>query len=427
MRSLIALITVVASLLAGASGVSAGSISAHSNRPENLVLRWRTGEIKIGISSSLFAQNSNIKRDSDIRGAIDRSLRRWESVSGIRFVTEIVERASVSPSGVTGDGINLITTAGTAENVVMFGKGRENDAARTRIFYNKTGAITEADIVLSPFEQFSTDGSFGSFDLEAVLTHEIGHMLGLEHTFVAGSVMSEVKAKNGILGIQMLAPRILSDSDIAAVRSLYSLSPESICCAAIKGKIKDRDQKTLAGAQVWVEDRDTGKLVAYGETLADGSYRIGGLPIGDYDVLARRSPDIGRTVRTNHDLVATISLDDIDVVVPDHVLSAETASVFATHLGLAGNLADSPIVLSRGGEYSLLIGGVGLDERSVIAFSSPLLQIEGMPRFREDLSGKVSVVAVNVTVDDNISPGTYSLYLSSDDGESSFAGAIVIE
>lgn len=428
MRSIVAVFAVVFSLIAGPIAASAGSISAYANRPEIAGLRWRSPEIKIGISSSLFAPNSNIKRGSDVRGAIDRSLKSWENVTGIRFVSDIVEKSSVSPSGVSGDGINLITNAGTAENVAMFGKGRDSDAARTRIFYNKRSVITEADIVLSPFEQFSTDGSFGTFDLEAVLTHEIGHMLGLSHTFVAGSVMSEIKAKNGILGIQMLPPRNLSDSDIAAIRDLYSLMPEAVCCAAITGRIVDGEQKAISGVQVWAEDRDTGKLAAYGETATDGSFKIGGLPIGDYDILARSSSVVnGIPGRSAHDLIATVSLDEKDVSLPAHRLMAGSANVFVSHIGLAGQLADSPVVLSRGGEYSLLIGGGSLDELSVLGFSSPLLRVEGVPRLREDLSGKVSVIAINVAVDENISAGTYTLYIADGVGESAFVGSIVIE
>ena len=89
-------------------------------------LRWKAaGAIPIAVSASLLNESSNIKSDSDVAGAVRRSLETWEKFADIKFQRTDSEKQSVSPSGPSGDGVSLITVAQTPENALLFAKDAE--------------------------------------------------------------------------------------------------------------------------------------------------------------------------------------------------------------------------------------------------------------------------------------------------------------
>ncbi|MEP6705183.1 MAG: matrixin family metalloprotease, partial [Acidobacteriota bacterium] len=279
--------TIFASLLIGAaSTVFANSFSLASE--EGITnLRWRAGIIRIAVSSSLLRENPNINRDSDVSGAIKRSIDAWAAVANIEVQETNSDKQSASPAGVAGDGVSLITIAATPENVLLFAKDPENAAATTRVFYNKRGMITEADIVLNPYLQFSTDGTIGTFDLESTLTHEIGHLLGLPHSTVFGSTMHANYGKNGVFGLQNFTSRTLAADDIAAIRAIYGVrSDDSECCGNIDGSIS-QGTKSLRSLEVWIEDSN-GRVKASTRS-SDGEFHFSGVNAGKYRVFAQEA------------------------------------------------------------------------------------------------------------------------------------------
>jgi hypothetical protein len=149
------------------------------------------------------------------------------------------------------------------------------------------GVISEADLAINPNIRasdgsggpgFSTDGTHDTFDLESTFVHEIGHMLGLEHSGVVGASMQPRQVRN-FFDLKQPTPRTLSDDDIAGIRSLYGRAPRQPS-GSIAGTINYG-----AGAHVFAENVGTGRVHGSAITFSDGTYRIEHLPPGTYRVV----------------------------------------------------------------------------------------------------------------------------------------------
>jgi Matrixin len=94
--------------------------------------------------------------------------------------------------------------------------------ARTSITFDPlTGVIFDADIELNSFDnEFSISDTRVSNDLQSVLTHEVGHFLGLDHTLVPNATMlADYELSN-------LGTRTLSNDDRAGICTIYEPLPD---------------------------------------------------------------------------------------------------------------------------------------------------------------------------------------------------------
>lgn len=425
MRHLRSILTTAIFLAIFAFNAIASVPSVAAARSDQQRFRWKNASIKIALSSSLTRPNSNIKTDSDILGAVQRSLETWQNAADIRFELVETEKQNVSPSGVTGDRVNLITVAQTAENVLMFTNSQETESAKTRVFYDGAGHISEADIVLNPYQQFSTDGTFGTFDLESTLTHEIGHLLGLRHSSVMGATMSESTAKNGSFGFVDVSARSLAESDLSAIRDIYGSYVDDACCAAFSGKLTGPAQKNTK-LVVWAEESATGRVMGQSETAADGTFRLGGLHVGTYSVYWRKMGEPGASAIGKLGMFE-LGIDEIRQI--NEKVTLPTGRVTLGYAGINGQLSNLAISVSRGRDYLLYVGGNEIDASGVtFGFSSPFLKVSRDHPFARDFGHDISATSFVVSIDQNIPPGLYSIFATAPDGSvSSLIGAINVE
>lgn len=410
-----------------ATGATAFADPAVADNTE-LSLHWRSRTIRIAVSSSLTGANPNIKTGTNVSEVIRRSLSTWEDVSFIKFVSSASDRQNVSPPGISGDGISLITIAQTPENLSLFQNDPQSTSARTRVFYNRKGEITEADTVLNPFVQFSDDGTLGTFDLESALTHEIGHLLGLSHTFSLGSAMYGNYGRNGLFGLQARSARTLSPEDVAAVRALYGdARNDDLCCGAVSGRVVLPTGRPAVNFQVWAEDAETGRIAGTTASGKAGSFRLEGLANGNYRIYAQDDGKKGAGFSAFE--VGDIDVEQGKAALVDLTRVRRSAGMDIRYIGLNGQLADAAIPVNAGRTYVVYFGGTNLNAAKLsVGVNSQFIAINSETITNIDFNDHVTVIRAELTVDPEAPAGDYSIFVQSAAGARRYlVGGIAVE
>jgi hypothetical protein len=209
--------------------------------------------------------------------AIHNSFRAWENVTSADV--RMSYRGTTS-AGAANDGQNIISFA---DGAWMFGSS--TIAVTLTYFRTEIGSdnalhsvIRDADIVFNPNLNFSTSAEDSKYDIQSVLTHEVGHFLGLDHSGLISSVMVPFAA------VAQLDQRTLAYDDIAGITEIYPSASANAGAGRIQGTIRSNGAAVF-GASVIAFNSDGTPLVS---TLSqpDGSYALRFLPAGVYRVVA---------------------------------------------------------------------------------------------------------------------------------------------
>ncbi len=285
------------------------------------------------ISTNFTASTLSGLNSSQFRGIVSNSFATWQSVpeTRIRFTyggittnnpsgTNIVSLPPSSkldgdnivgfgslPSGVLGLTCQFVlndqyTFTGTNN---AFG-GTDPDPDIPEGTY-PSGTVLDADIQLSTTANWSVTGEYGKMDLQAVITHEIGHFIGLSHSVVGAPYPATMYpfAENNPDG---LAARSLYADDRAGVAAYYPAPTFSTTFGSISGQVRRQDNgKAVPSAHVVARlTNDLAHVVAcYADT--NGQYRIDGLVPGAYILRVEPLPKVAmwagiNTIVTNRDL-----------------------------------------------------------------------------------------------------------------------------
>jgi hypothetical protein len=410
--------------------------------------RWLTQPIIIAFSTSLQSPPANIKAGTDVIGAARRALRRWSSVSNVQFFETSSSVQTISPPN-AGDRINLITVS--ADNSSAFDS--QDNPGRTRVF-SDNGTITEADIALNPNVLFSTDGSPGTYDLESTFTHEVGHLIGLDHSAILGATMQPRQAINGLYNLPAFTQRTLSEDDIAGARALYGsrAGTGSLFGRLVANSIGGQSQP-IFGAHVFAEDALTGRVIAGGITLQSGDYRIDALPRGSYHVIGQSldGPVEADEIATAHGSyaglldttplfrtqVASRSASQLIPVFADKAtslgffVSPNLAPALTPRLiGMNGELSTVALPVKPGKKFTIFVAGEGINEvpPGGISSTSPFISIDPDSVSEAEFDTPYPAISFEITVARNTPAGEYSILLQSSDGEIVYlVGALTID
>lgn len=206
--------------------------------------RWFAEEVVVTLDDSLSTLGP------EVGAALRAAFHTWRA-SGARIPSVRFERGRGLRPSLTPDGINSVLVA-----PIDF-EGHETDLAITIGFsHPKSGEITEADIVVNARHVFSVlgedmlvshDPSGGAgpprplsctgkdkeatcgqiYDLQNVLTHEVGHFWGLPEDYEDRS-----STMYSCTSACETHKRRLSDADLLRVQRLYAAEPPAGCAAA---------------------------------------------------------------------------------------------------------------------------------------------------------------------------------------------------
>jgi Matrixin len=308
--------------------------------------RWSTAQPALQLPTILTVAAQNTPAQvTEIGQTITASFGVWSGVLGTTFnTTEFpgllapLEQVTAANSCTDDaddnvDGLNTIcfnqSSAGFTSGVLAFTRtitanapGAAVGAAATAAF---AGQILDADTLFRNDGQatFATPGALGTpqgqgaYDLESLLTHELGHWMGLDHSAVIRAMMFPFAPPPGtFLGFRptgSVPDGALADDDRTGIRVQYPDPNETLNVGAIRGRIVPANPFALAqfaapspgspvtgmvGAHVVAVDAETGSVIAgtlggwscnaaSPPTQFDGSFDLERLPVGhNYNLYA---------------------------------------------------------------------------------------------------------------------------------------------
>jgi hypothetical protein len=231
--------------------------------------RWSTS-LSTNPITILTQDQTSAGQLNEIEAVIAQSFGVWTGVSGAPLIPTSLATLSRTTSAIvcsSADGLNTIcldqNDAAFTTGVISFTRVTTTDSIGDQPVPNHptstfVGEIVDADILLNPTYNsgaFATPAVLAANpqanDFESVLTHELGHFFGFEHSAVWSAMMFPFVPPPG----SFHSPRStfqtpdapLADDDRSGLRVLYPDPTDTKHIGTISGRILPANPRSLAG------------------------------------------------------------------------------------------------------------------------------------------------------------------------------------
>jgi len=366
-------------LVAAALGLLAGAVAGHLrlvHTGTGAALRWSDpSSVRFVVSS----QGSADIADESETTAVRLAAREWNAVPG--STARLVESTSAAQRARTdwqSDDLHLVWFDETGTSGFFAGGGV---VAVTPIWFNGSGVITDADVIFNGRDwSFTTSGQPGRFDVQDVAAHELGHLLGLDHSPHCAATMYPY------VDTTIILHRSLSTDDEGGMRHAYPSQAHS----TITGVVRRMGGSAVAGAHVVARTPDG---MPRGATLsaANGDFAIRGLEPGSYEVYA--APLDGPVVVGNLSTTSAVQVDfgaasfGVHQVAAGGTTSIGARTLALDHSTLLGRAWDDlPLRLAPGVPRACTLSGSGLAPGSMLESSRDDVAISNVSWFGSAVS-----------------------------------------
>lgn len=344
----------------------------------------------------------------------------------------------------SSDNQMTIAIGSTAADVSAVGGALAITTVQTASFTvgsNTAGAISDTDIILNPGVKFSTDGSTTT-DLQSVMTHELGHALGMNHSGILGATMFQYSA---------LSQRFLSPDEIGFATAVYPGSGATL--GTISGKVVAADGSPIQSGLVTMMDTSAGSAIT-ALTAADGTYSTQASP-GSYIVYVEPL-GAGNIVQAGNLYLTTVTKVTANFQVtmlggftsptavavsagstanvPDLKVTAGTSAMTFPFVGNGTggglNVGTSATLVASGQTVDLFLIGGGIDGTASIkvlgkGITIQKVAVDGSVKFGGSLSGQ-PFIRVTVNVAAQTTPSLASLIVTKGQDAFAITGAFVL-
>lgn len=418
--------------------------------------------VQVGLNSASVPGMGNaqnflwITPDSDVVGALNAAMGAWNGIpnSSAHFAPL---QSTAATSSTAGNNVVIFLDTPAIRSALG-----PSTVAQTSISYlvggSGDGSIAWSFTYMNPVFTFSTTGAANTVDLQSVLTHELGHALGSNHTGGIGSTMFQNENPASA------AWRYLSPDDIAFASGVYPSASAAAGYGTIAGTLSLAGSP-LRNALVNAVDTTAGTVFSGLTSGVDGTYTIAAPP-GSYYLMAQPingninynfylcTPDIFPAcgvldnIDTNFQpgLAGTGTAASVTQVTAGNVTNGDfsppagAASISLQYINAVpanGSWPDwttiyfvgSSLQIASGGTVDLIVAGTGLDTTlsdANISFLGPLTLQPGTVRWDASLSNGLKVMRMTVIVGPVSSPTTATLVIQQNGSTAAYPGGLVL-